>query len=109
MLLQLCQKQDYLAKLRSEKTELLTFSFNMTVSRNLVLALQRGKKLLRLPAFPGASPEQSWYRRPGWPLHIMYIVCRQSLALLDPPSAHKPSFGNPGFEPPTGHFLKADA
>jgi len=48
---------------------------------------------------PGASPEQPW--RPGWPLHNMYIVSRQSLYLLDPPSAHKPSSEKPGFEPPT--------
>ena len=37
----------------------------------------------------------------------MYIVSRQSLYLLDPPSAHKPSlfFGKPGFEPPTACLL----
>ena len=31
----------------------------------------------------------------------MYIVCRQSLDLLELPSAHKLSFEKPGFEPPT--------
>ncbi len=30
-------------------------------------------------------------------------------ALLDPPSAHKPSSEKPGFELPTACFLKADA
>ena len=63
--------------------------------------LRSNKKLLRLSAFPGASPEQAWYRRPGWPLHNIYLVSRQSLYLHDPPSAHKPSSGKPGFEPPT--------
>ena len=58
-------------------------------------------KLLRLAALPGASPEQPWYRRPGWPLHNIYIVSRQSLYLLDPPSAHKPSSEKPGLELPT--------
>ena len=67
------------------------------------------QKLLRLSAFLGTSPVQPWYRRPGWPLHNMYIVSRQSLYLLDPPSAHKPSSEKPGFEPPTVYFLKADA
>ncbi len=56
------------------------------------------KKLLRLSAFPGASPKQPWYRRPGW--HI-YIVSRQSLYLLYPPSGHTPSSEQPGIELPT--------
>ena len=59
------------------------------------------KKLLRLSAFPGASPKQPWYRRPGWPLRSIYIVSRQSLYLLDPPSAHIPSSEKPGVELPT--------
>ena len=74
-----------------------------------VMLLAVAKKLLRLSAFPGASPEQPWYRRPGWPLHNMYIVSRQSQHLLDPPSAHKPSSEKPGFEPPTVYSLKAGA
>ena len=59
------------------------------------------RKLLRLSAFPGASPKQPWYRRPGWPLRSIYIVSRQSLYLLDPPSAHIPSSETPGVELPT--------
>jgi len=51
--------------------------------------------------YPGASPEQPWYRRPGWPLRSIYIVSRQSLYLLDPPSAHIPSSEKPGVELPT--------
>jgi len=57
--------------------------------------------ILRLSAFPGASPKQPWYRRPGWPLRSIYIVSRQSLYLLDPPSAHIPSSEKPGNELPT--------
>ena len=56
------------------------------------------KNLLRLSAFPGASLEQPWYRRPGWLLHNIYIVSRQSLYLLHPPSADKASSKKPGFE-----------
>jgi len=67
----------------------------------IVLVTILGKKLLRISAFPGASPKQPWYRRPGWPLRSIYIVSRQSLYLLDPPSAHIPSSEKPGIELPT--------
>jgi len=68
---------------------------------SVLLGAETFKKLLRLSAFPGASPKQPWYRRPGWPLRSIYIVSRQSLYLLDPPSAHIPSSEKPGIELPT--------
>jgi len=49
----------------------------------------------------GAGRVATWYRRPGWPLRSIYIVSRQSLYLLDPPSAHIPSSEKPGIELPT--------
>ena len=62
---------------------------------------KKKKKLLRLSAFPGASPKQPWYRRPGWPQRSIYVVSRQSLYLFDPPSIHIPSSEKPGIELPT--------
>ena len=44
------------------------------------------KSLLHLLAFLGASRKQPWYRQPGWPLRSMYLVSRQSLYLLEPPT-----------------------
>ena len=72
---------------------------SLFLSRNSTHVWQ--KKLLRLSAFSGASPKQTCYRRPGWPLRSTFTVSRQSLYLLDPPSAHIPSSEQPGIELPT--------
>ena len=56
---------------------------------------------------PGCKPEATLVPQTG----VAYIVSKQSLYLLDPPSAHIPSFEKPGIELPTdclrGSRLKA--
>ena len=68
------------------------------------------KKTFTPVGVPGSKPGATLVpeTRVAAAQHI-YTVSRQSLYLLDPPSAHKPSSEKPGSEPPTACFVRADA